>query len=111
MRNVVSAMFVASWVAVGAAGQGQQPVTPGQSATPGQKPAAAEVAKVIISGCVQSAAPAVGEAVAPPSTTAAKFELTNAKVVSGGPVGTTGATAVTRYRLEADDKLISPLLA
>jgi hypothetical protein len=109
MRNVVSAMFVASWLAVGAAAQDQQPVTKGQPATQGQKPAAAEVAKVTISGCIQSAAPPLTEAAAP-SSTAPKFELTNAKVISGGPVGTAGTTSSTRYRLEAEEKTISPHL-
>ncbi len=98
MKNVVSAMFVASSLVVGAAAQGQQPAT--------QPQPAAKVAKVTISGCIQSAPPAAAEAAAPPSA-AAKFELANAKVVSGGPVGTSGSATATRYRLEGEDKTIS----
>jgi hypothetical protein len=107
MRNVVSAMFVASWLAVGAAAQGPQPVTQGQP-TQGQKPAAADASKITISGCIQSA-PAAADAA--PAAAAAKFELTNAKVMSGGPVGTTGTPSATRYRLDADEKTVSPHVA
>jgi hypothetical protein len=47
----------------------------------------------------------------PSAPTAAKFDLANAKTVSGGPVGTTGTAATaTRYRLEGEDKTISPHL-
>jgi hypothetical protein len=62
-----------------------------------------------MSGCIQSAPLPAGEA---PSTLAAsKFELTNAKAVSGGSVGTAGtATTAIRYRLEGEDKTISPHL-
>ena len=103
MKNVVSAMFVASLFAVGVAAQGQQPATPGQPAAQGEKPA---VAKVTISGCIQNAPPAAADAPGAP-TGAAKFELANAKVVSGGPVGTSGAATAVRYRLEGDEKTIS----
>ena len=106
MRNVVSAMFVASLLAVGVAAQGQQPATPGQPAAQVEKPAAANVAKVTISGCIQNAPPAAAQAAGAPAA-AAKFELANAKVVSGGPVGTSGAAAAVRYRLEGDEKTIS----
>ena len=111
MRTVVSAMFVASWLAVGAAAQGPQPVTQGQPAQ-GQKPAAADASKITISGCIQSA-PAAADAAAPAAAaaSASKFELTNAKVMSGGPVGTTGTPSATRYRLEAEEKTISPHVA
>jgi hypothetical protein len=103
MRNVMSAVFVASSLAVSAAAQGQQPPTQAQP------PAAAQPAKVTISGCLQTAPRP--EAGAPSSTSAAKFELANAKSVSNGPVGTSGsATPVTRYQIEGDEKTITPHL-
>jgi hypothetical protein len=104
------------------AAQGQQPATQSQPpaqgeqpATRGQTPATAQstqLTKVTISGCIQTpppAAPAAGAAA--PAPAAAKFDLANAKVVSGGAVGTTGAAATaTRYRLEGEEKTISPHL-
>ena len=130
MRHVLTAVFVASF-AVAVAAQGQQPATPGQQpaapgerpttqgerpATPGQQPttraeqpATTQAAKVMIAGCIQSAPPAAPAAgAAPAPAAAAKFDLANAKVVSSGPVGTTGAAPTAmRYRLEGDEKTIS----
>ena len=120
MKNVVSAIFVASSLAVGVVAQGQPPATQGQQpatqveqpATRGQQPAAAQAAKVTISGCLQTAPSAAPTAGAAPSTPAAsKFELASAKMVSTAPVGTTGTAATaTRYRLEGEEKTITPHL-
>jgi hypothetical protein len=119
MRTVVSAILVASCVAVGAAAQ--QPATPAdrpaaqqppapqgeQPTTRAPQPSATQESKVTISGCIQNAPAAPGGAAA--STPAAKFELANAKMSSTGAVGTSGAAATsTRYRLEGDEKTISP---
>ena len=127
MRSVLTAMFVASSLAVGMAAQaqqqpaaqGQQPATQSQQpaqgeqpATRGQTPATAQLTKVTISGCIQTpppAAPSVGAAAPVPA--ASKFDLANAKVISEGAVGTTGAVATAmRYRLEGEEKTISPHL-
>jgi hypothetical protein len=133
MRSVVSAIFVASALAVGLSAQGQPPATqsqppadrPEQAAPREPQPAApreaqpaaprepqaatAQLTKVTIGGCIQNApaaAPAAGAA--PSSPAASKFELANAKMVTSGPVGTTGAAApVTRYRLDGDEKTIT----
>jgi hypothetical protein len=98
----------------------QQPVTRDQAPTPrGQQAATAQPAKITMSGCIQNAPPAAvasGEAAPPagaaPSTPAAsKFELASAKIVSESPVGTSGtATSVTKYRLEGEEKAITPHL-
>ena len=63
----------------------------------------------MIAGCIQTAPPAAPAAgAAPAAAVASKFDLANAKVVSGGPVGTTGAAPTAmRYRLDGDDKTIS----
>jgi hypothetical protein len=91
--------------------QGERPTTAGQQPTTGQvPPPTMQVGKTTIAGCVQAAAPtAAGGASAAPSS---KFELTNAKVVSSAEAtGTTGAaTSALRYRLEGDEKTISPHL-
>ena len=129
MRHVLTVAFVASF-AVGVAA-GQQPVTPGQQpATPGERPAtqgerpttpgqtpatraeqptSTQSATVMIAGCIQAAPPAApGAGGTPAAPGASKFDLANAKVVSGGPVGTTGAAPTAmRYRLEGDEKTIS----
>ena len=128
MKNVVSAMFVASVLGfVGVAAQ-DQPATPGQQpatqreqpAAQGEQPAAptrqqpAPAArqapeKVTISGCIQNAPAAGAEAAAAP-----KFVLAKGKMVSGAAgsaVGTSGTTAAAReYRLEGEDKTLSPHL-
>lgn len=119
MKNVMSAIFVASLLVAAAAAQGQPP-PPGQQPTvqqpatqPGQPPRAAkpEAGKVTISGCIENAPPAADAAAAPAAANASKFELANAKVTSGGPVGTSGSTATTtRYRLDGEEKTISPHL-
>ena len=111
MRHTLSTAFIASSLIVGVTAQGQQP--------PAQPPAAAPAAKVTISGCIQSpapeapAAPATGAAAPATGATASvsKFDLANAKMVGSTPVGTTGTSpAATRYRLEGDEKTISPHL-
>ena len=128
MKNVVSAMFVASVLGfVGVAAQ-DQPATPGQQpatqreqpAAQGEQPAAptrqqpAPAArqaseKVTISGCIQNAPAAGAEAAAAP-----KFVLAKGKMVSGAAgsaVGTSGTTAaVADYRLDGEDKTLSPHL-
>ena len=111
MRNAVSAVCLASLIAIGAAAEGQQPATPGQNPpAPEQKPAASQPSKMTISGCLEAAPPAPAGAVPAVAAALAKFELANAKVVSGGPVGTSGAPAATRYRVEGEDKTVSPHL-
>ena len=65
--------------------------------------------KTTISGCIQSAPAPAGEPAA--AAAASKFELASAKVLSGAPVGTSGATSTAmRYRLEGDEKTITPHL-
>jgi hypothetical protein len=120
MRSTLSAIFVASSVALAAA-QGQQPAPSQQPATPAQQPApqtqaaprqqseTGQLTKTTISGCIQNVAPAAGAAASAP--TASKFELASAKMVTPAPVGTSGtATDAVRYRLEGDEKLITPHL-
>ena len=108
MRTVLSTVFMTSSLIVGLAAQGQQPA---------EKPAAAaQPAKVTISGCIQAAAPEAPATGAPAPATGAtasssKFDLASAKMVGTGPVGTSGATPpAPRYRLEGDEKTISPHL-
>ncbi len=133
MRNVVSAMFVASVLGfVGVAAQ-DQPATPSQQpatqseqpAAQGEQPAAPTrqqpataprqaPAKVTISGCIQNA-PAAGAGATASAATAPKFVLAKGKMVSGAAgssaVGTSGATAtVMEYRLDGEEKTISPHL-
>ena len=111
MKNAVSAVCLASLIAIGAAAQGQEPAAQGQKpAAQEQKPAAPQASKITIGGCLQAALPAPAAANAPPAAAASKFELANAKVVSGGPVGTSGAPVATRYRVDGEDKTISPHL-
>ena len=125
MRSVVSAILVASSLAVGLSAQGQPPAPQGQQPADRVEPAAprepqpaaprepqaatAQLTKVTIGGCIQNAAPATPAAGAAPSAPAAsKFDLANAKMVTSGPVGTTGTSApVVRYRLEGDEKTIT----
>jgi hypothetical protein len=118
MKNVLVGVFVASSLIVSVAAQGQQPATQGeQPAVQGQpqpppaaqQPARGQLGKVTISGCIQNAPPAAPAAGAPASAPAdSKFDLANAKMVSGAPVGTTGSsTTATRYRLDGDEKTIT----
>jgi hypothetical protein len=119
MKNILVGVFVASSLIVSVAAQGQQPSTQGeqpavqgqpQPPAPGaQQPARGQLGKVTISGCIQNAPPAAPAAGAPASASAeSKFDLANAKTVSGAPVGTTGSsTTATRYRLDGDEKTIS----
>jgi hypothetical protein len=130
MKHVLTAAFIASFAVGVAASQqpatsGQQPATPAdrpatqgeRPTTPGQPPATraetpttTQAAKTMITGCIQAAPPAAaGAGGAPAAAATSKFDLANAKVVSGGPVGTAGAAATAmRYRLEGDEKTISP---
>jgi hypothetical protein len=109
MKNAVSTVCLASLISIGAAAQAQQPATDGrQPAAQGEKPAVMQ--KVTISGCLEAAPPPAAAAGAPAAAAAAKFELANSKVVSGGPVGTSGTLTATRYRLDGEDKTISPHL-
>ena len=132
MKNVVSAMFVASVLGfVGVAAQ-DQPATPGQQpatqseqpAVQGEQPAAPArqqpapaprqaAEKVTISGCIQNA-PAGGAGAEASAATAPKFVLAKGKMVSGAAgsaVGTSGTTAaVADYRLDGEDKTLSPHL-
>src|SRR5262245_24174529 len=98
----------------------QQPATDAPPAAPSeQRPAgsdrqtqAAQDTKVTISGCIQNAPAPPGVT---PSPFAAKYELANAKPASGASsstaVGTSGTSNVAnRYRLNGDDKKISPHL-
>ena len=125
MRNILTAIVVASTFVVGVAAQGHKPVTPSQQpVTPSQQPATqdkepttraqqppATAAKVTIAGCVQAAPAAPPAGGAPAAPAASKFDLANAKVVSSAPVGTTeAASTAMRYRLEGDEKTISPHL-
>ena len=116
MRRTLSAIFVASSVAIAAA-QGQQPAGEPPSAAPQQpateRPAAprpqsasGQLTKTTISGCIQSVPAAAASAPA-----ASKFELARAKMVTPAPVGTSGTAATAaRYRLEGEEKLITPHL-
>src|SRR5688572_6265236 len=129
MRIFVSAIFVASSIAIGiaqgepGAPQGQQPGAPQpgaqQPATPREQPApkpqttqTAQPGKMTIGGCIENAPAAAAGGGAPAGGAAsaqAKFVLANAKPVgaAGAAVGTAGTTA-TRYQLEGEDKMISP---
>jgi len=124
MRNIAWTILIASSLAVGLSAQApgqqpaqgqpttrEQPATQGEQPAPrAQQPASAQATKTTISGCVLNAPPAAPSAAGAPST-AAKFELANAKMVTAGPVGTAGtASTAVRYRLESDDKLITPHL-
>src|SRR5687768_10636339 len=129
MRIFVSAIFVASSIAIGiaqgepGAPQGQQPGAPQpgaqQPATPREQPApkpttqTAQTNKMTISGCIENApaAAAGGAAAGGAASAQAKFVLANAKAAgaAGAAVGTAGTTA-TRYQLEGDEKTISPHL-
>jgi hypothetical protein len=119
MKNVLVAVVVATSFVVSIAAQGpppapqaQQPAAQGERPAPqGERPAATQLSKVTMSGCIQSPPPASPVAGAPSTLAASKFELANAKTVSGAPVGTTGTAATaTRYRLEGEEKTIAPHL-
>jgi hypothetical protein len=104
-------MCLASLIAIGAAAQAQQPAAQGpDSPAQGQKPAASQPSTITISGCLEAAPPAPAGAAPAAAATAAKFALANARGVSGGPVGTSGATTAARYRVEGEDKAVSPHL-
>ena len=132
MKNVVSAMFVASVLGVVGVAAQDQPAPPSQQpatqreqpAAQGEQPAAptrqqpAPAArqapeKVTISGCIQNA-PAAGAGATASAATAPKFVLAKGKMVSGAAgsaVGTSGTTAtVMEYRLDGEDKTLSPHL-
>jgi hypothetical protein len=118
MRSVVWTIALATSVAVGIRAQEPRPTAPGQppavqgEGTPRtQDSPTAQLGKTTISGCIQTSPPA---APAPGATasaaTASKFDLAGAKLVTPAPVGTTGTSTVTRYRLEGDEKTLSPHL-
>jgi len=124
MKNVVSAIVVscAMSVAVGVSAQGEpgtqgtepRPTPPATSTqSPTTERAGAQRGadqKVTISGCIQNA-PATGAAAS--AASAPKFVLNNAKMAGGAAnstVGTSGTTAASKYRLEGEDKTISPHL-
>jgi hypothetical protein len=123
MRNMLGTITIAALFAVGTTAQeqpaaprqpaapapGQQPATQGDQAQRPQ-PAATQLTKTTISGCIQNAPPAAPAAGAAPAPPASKFDLANAKTVTPAPVGTAGSAPVTRYRLEGDDKLLTPHL-
>lgn len=124
MRILVSALIVASSIAVGlaqgepGAPQGQQPGAqqPATQQPPAPKPQTqtSQTNKMTIAGCIQSA-PATapgGGAAGGGALAQAQFVLANAKPAggaAGGAVGTAG-TAATRYQLEGEEKTISPHL-
>ena len=126
MKNVVSAIVVACAmsVAVGVSAQGQPgsqgteprttpPATSTQSPTTEQRTGAQRQAdqKVTISGCIQNAPAATGASAS--TAAASKYVLNNAKMAGGAAsstVGTSGTTAASKYRLEGEDKTISPHL-
>lgn len=99
MRSVLSAVFVASAMAVAAA-QGQQPQTPsGQQPSTGSQQSASAQEKVVISGCVQTTTAAAPSASATGAAqSASRYELTNARMTSGagGAAGATASTAAGR---------------
>jgi hypothetical protein len=125
MRRYWSGLFVAGVLAAGATlgaqAQGQNPaaVPPADSnAAPGVQQAprapAAQVRTqdtITISGCLQNAPAEAGR-----SSTDARFVLANAEMTAsgrpalGGAVGTAGTKADNSYRLEGDEKMISPHL-
>lgn len=125
MKNAVSAMFVACAVSVsvGLAAQGepatqsQEPAAQAPRPTAPREPSAAAPRsaqeKVTISGCIESAPTAVGGAAAS-AAAGPKFMLSNAKMgdaAARSAVGTSGtAAAATRYRLDGEEKTISPHL-
>ena len=90
---------------VGTAGQRSTEQRPSTAA---QRPAAQE--KVTISGCIENAPAPAGGAAA--SASGPKYLLSNAKMssaASSAAVGTAGtASAATQYRLDGEDKTISP---
>jgi hypothetical protein len=89
---------------VGTAGQRS---TEQRSSTAAQRPAQE---KVTISGCIENAPAPAGGAAA--SASGPKYLLSNAKMssaASSAAVGTAGtASAATQYRLDGEDKTISP---
>jgi len=110
MRILVSAFFVASSIAVGAAGQAGSPASQGQAPAAGeQQPAVrtpAAPAKMVISGCIQNAPAATAATTGggAPAALSAKFVLANAKAAAGAA----GAAPVAaRYQLDGEEKAVS----
>ena len=92
------------------AGEPQAPAEPRRQPAPATPRAAQD--KVTISGCIESA-PATGAAASASarSFVLAKGKMANAAAGSTAAVGTTGtAAAGTQYRLEGDEKALSPHL-
>jgi len=93
------------------AGEPQAPAEPRRQPAPASPRAAAQD-KVTISGCIENA-PATGAAASASarSFVLAKGKMANAAAGSTAAVGTTGtAAAGTQYRLEGDEKALSPHL-
>lgn len=113
--GVIAAALVAFTASLAAQSQSPANVPPADAnAAPGaQKTPPAPSAQtrpadaVTITGCIQNA-PASAAA------TATSFVLANAQMsgarTSGGAVGTAGSTSPSSYRLEAEDKMLSPHL-
>ena len=128
MKNVVPAIFVTCVMSMAIGVAAQEQTTPGsQPGARTQQPAtgapttdtqtgsrrqSAGDEKVTISGCIQNA-PAEG-ATASAAEGGSKYVLGNAKMASGASrsssVGTSGTTGAKSYRLEGEDKTISPHL-
>ena len=92
------------------AGEPQAPAEPRRQPAPAAPRAAQD--KVTISGCIENA-PATGAAASASarSFVLAKGKMANAAAGSTAAVGTTGtAAAGTQYRLEGDEKALSPHL-
>lgn len=115
--GVIAAAVVAFTASLAAQGQSPANVPPADAnQAPGtQKTAPAPSAQtraadtVTISGCIQSAPAAAREAAG-----ATGFVLANAQMggarASGGAVGTAGSASPSSYRLEGEEKMISPHL-
>ena len=112
--GVMAAAVVAFTASLAAQGQNPAAVPPADAnAAPGtQKTAPAPSAQtradmVTLTGCIENA-PAAARA----GATATGFVLANAQMsgarTTGGAVGTAGSTSPASYRLEGEEKMISP---
>jgi hypothetical protein len=113
--GVIAAAVVAFTASLAAQGQSPANVPPADAnAAPGaQKTAPAPSAQtraadtVTIAGCLESSPAAAG-------ASATSFVLANAQMsgarASGGAVGTAGSTSPSSYRLEGEEKMLSPHL-
>lgn len=120
MRNHCTGVIAAAVVAFTAslAAQGQSPANvppPDANAAPGtQKTAPAPSAQtraadtVTIAGCLESA-PASARGASATGFVLANAQMSGART-SGGAVGTAGSTSPSSYRLEGEEKMLSPHL-